>query len=225
MKLFIAIFLGATTALAVTAYRYIEPVTAQNGTSVIYATSNDGKEGGKPYTIKLPANMTTKQYDLINYAYQVAKDDGHKNPQLLEGLIMQESHAGNLPGFRVAGLENKVGDRYFGIAQIKLNAAKEVMQKYPAMWKGLDTHTDEELQARLILDDKFNIRVASKYVLLMGVNKNPDQGITAYNQGALGAQSIDPHTHPYTVKVKAYANQLQSIHHVPVNVANNSSKG
>jgi hypothetical protein len=214
MKLFIAIFFGATAALTLTAYRYVEPVAAQNGTSVIYATSNDGKQGGKPYTIKLPDNLTQKQYDLINYAYQVAKDDGHKNPQLLEGLIMQESKAGNMPGFRVAGLQNQPGDRYFGIAQIKLNAAKEVMKRYPDMWKGLDTRTDEELQARLILDDKFNIRVASKYVLLMGVNKNPDMGITAYNRGPGGAQSIDPHTHPYTVKVKTYANQFQSLHKV-----------
>jgi hypothetical protein len=216
MKLFIAIFLGATAVLTLTAYRYIEPVTAQNGTSVIYQTSNDGKQGGKPFTVKLPDNLNAQQYALINYAYQVAKNDGHKNPQLLEGLIMQESHAGASLGYRVAGTQNKVGDRYFGIAQIKLAAAKEVMRKYPEMWNGLDTKTDEELQAHLILDDHFNIRVASKYVLLMGVNKNPDFGITAYNRGLGGAKSVNPSTHPYTVSVKTYANQFKSLHIVDV---------
>lgn len=216
MKLFIAIFLGATAALSLTAYRFIEPVTAQNGTSVIYQASTDGKQGGKPLTIVIPNNLSAKQFALINYAYQVAKDDGHKNPQLLEGLIMQESNAGNYSGYRVAGLSNKTGDRYFGVAQIKLAAAKEVMRRYPEMWQGLDTKTDEELQAHLILDDHFNIRIASKYVLLMGINKNPDFGITAYNKGLGGAKLVNPATHPYTVSVKAYANKFKSLHIVDV---------
>ena len=83
-----------------------------------------------------------------------------------------------------------------------MSAAKDVMNKYPEMWKFLESKTDEELQARLILDDRFNIRVASKYVIMMGINENPERAITAYNVGSQGSKNVNPKTHDYTRKVK-----------------------
>lgn len=199
-----------TVILVVASWDYVKPVLSKNGTSVIYAMSGDGKNGGKPFTVKLPDNLTDKQFNLLNFAYDVAKEDNYKNPQYLQGIIMQESRAGSVRDYRVAGLTNKPGDRYFGVGQVKLAAAKSVMLHYPQMWDYLDTRTDEELQARLILDDEFNIRVASKYALIVGINNDSAKGITSYNLGEGGAKSVNHNEHEYTVKVKQYAQRFAS---------------
>ena len=201
--------LSITVGLA--AWKISEPLISQNGTSVIYAKTDDGKNGNKPLTVKITEKLSSKQHELLNFAFDVAKGDGIKHPQYLQGILMTESNGCDMKNFRVAGLTNKVGDRYFGCGQIKLNAAKAVMSKYPEMWKYLESQTDEELQARLILDDKFNIRVSSKYVLMMGINNDATRAITAYNTGALGATRVDPETHGYTVKVKKIAGSVKNV--------------
>ena len=202
MYLSLALIIGASS------WKLLEPTLAQNGTAVISSMSSDNQNGSKPISIKLPDNLTKKQFEMLNFAYDVAKSDGFKEPKYLQGLIMQESKAGGMSSFRVAGLTNAVGNRYFGIGQIKLQAAKAVMNRFPDMWKHLDTKTDEELQARLIVDDKFNVRVASKYALIMGINENPTKALTAYNVGPGGVLTVDTTTHPYTQKVKGYAEKF-----------------
>jgi hypothetical protein len=211
MKLLSISLLAITLGLGAVTYTLAKPHLQDNGTAVIYVATNDGKEGNKPYTTVLPNNLSQRQLELLNFAHDVAVQDGHKYPQYVQGIIMQESKAGNMTDWRVAGLTNKAGDRYFGIGQIKLVAAKAVMKAFPDMWKYLDTKTDEELQARLILDDHFNIRVTSKYALMMGANKNPDKAITAYNQGPAGAENVNPSTWHYTVGVKQKAKELKNI--------------
>jgi soluble lytic murein transglycosylase-like protein len=123
---------------------------------------------------------------------------------------MQESRACNIKHYRVAGLTNRVGDRYFGALQIKLATAKDVLKHYPELLSYLDTSTDEEIQAKLILDDEWNIRVGSKYLLMLGINEKPDIAITAYNQGMFGARSKNSDTFHYTTSVKKYYKELTS---------------
>jgi len=166
-------------------------------------TQNDSGDG---------SGLTQKQIDLLTFARKTAREDGHQYPQYVLGIIMQESKAGDMTEYRVAGLRNKASDRYFGVSQIKLAAAKDVMKRYPKLWEYLDTKTDEELQARLILDDRFNIRVASKYALLMGMNEHPNRAVLAYNQGIGGAQRYsDPGSHSYVHGVKAWAKKVKNI--------------
>jgi hypothetical protein len=167
--------------------------------------TTDGKNGNKPYTAPVPNDLSTTQHQLLNFAYDTAKADGYIHPAFLEGILMQESKVCNVKNFRVAGLTNKVGDRYFGCGQLKLAAAKAVMKRYPEMWKYLDSRTDEELQARLILDDRFNIRVSSKYCLMMGINNNPNWAITAYNVGPGAVDNVNYETFGYTKSVKHYS--------------------
>lgn len=156
--------------------------------------------------------LTPKQIELLSFARKTAKEDGHQYPQYVLGIIMQESMAGAMADFRVAGLANRSNDRYFGISQIKLRAAKDVMKKYPELWDYLDTKTDEELQARLILDDRFNIRIASKYALLMGMNEHPFRALVAYNKGPGTAQKIsDPNSIGYVQSVKLWASKVKNI--------------
>lgn len=210
MKLISNFFIALSAVLIIASWNHIKPNFMQNGSAVIYAMSGDGRNGGKPFTHKLPSNLTDKQFTLLNFAYDIAKEDNYKNPQYLQGIIMQESRAGQIRDYRVAGLTNKPGDRYFGIGQIKLTAAKAVMNQYPEMWDYLDTKTDEELQARLILDDEFNIRVASKYALIVGINKDPAYGITAYNRGPGGVKEVNIDQHDYTIKVKQFSEKLKA---------------
>lgn len=209
---FISLFCAIVTFSIVTmASGIINPLIAANGSEVgIYlAPSNPAQRGSPRMAVPIPPGMTTPQRDLLEYAKKVALEDGYQHPQYLQGIIMQESRAGGIQKFRVAGLTNKPGDRYFGIGQIKVAAAKAVLNSYPKLWEGFDTRTDEELQARLILDDKFNVRIASKYLLLMGVNSNPTHAITAYNQGPGGAMAVaDKSSFGYTVGVKAHAAQV-----------------
>lgn len=193
-----------------------------SGTSVIYVSSRDGKNGGKPLTIKV-SDLNLNQQKLLNFAYEVAKSDGFHHPAYLQGIILQESRACSIKNFRVAGLTNRPGDRYFGCGQIKLSAAKAVMRSYPEMWKFLESRTDEELQARLILDDQFNIRVSSKYMLLMGINKNPERAITAYNVGPGGVNNIsDLSRFNYTIRVKRFTAKMverkKNLHLVEENI-------
>ena len=211
MKLINTFYLSLVLLFGAASWKLLEPIVAQNGTSVISSMSSDNQNGSKPISIKLPDNLTKKQFDMLNFAYEVAKSDGFKEPKYLQGIIMQESKAGSMNFYRVAGLTNAIGNHYFGIGQIKLAAAKAVMMRFPEMWKHLDTKTDEELQARLIVDDRFNVRVASKYALLMGINENPSKALTAYNVGPGGAQSVDPSQHEYTQKVKAHAERVKNI--------------
>ncbi len=203
MKLLSAAALSATAAILAVTLTLLQPIAAAEGTSVIHTPASATTIAT---TVLMPKTIERPQLELLNYAYQVAVKDGHKYPQYVQGVMMQESRAGAMSGFRVAGLTNKPGDRYAGICQIKLAAAKAVLQSYPKLWNKLDTKTDEELFARLILDDKFNIEVCSKYLLLMGVNVDPARGIAAFNRGPGGVQAIEnPAEFYYTKGVIAHS--------------------
>jgi len=169
---------------------------------------------GKRDSIKVPDDITREQAELLLYAYMVAKKDGHRDPSVLQGIIWQESRAGGYPGYEVAGDEFglPVGKRYYGVAQIKVAAARDVFKRFPkdfpeVNWKRT---TDEEIIVLLITDKKFNIRVASKYLWMLGHNerkkyKRPTNfAITAYNRGIGNARKIDYNKWHYTVAVNRY---------------------
>lgn len=209
MKLIPTLFVSLSILIGSITWKYLEPLVSSTGTAVIAASSD--RNGYSAVAIKIPDHLTPNQHELLSFAYEVAKGDGIKQPQYLQGVIMQESLAGKTKHYRVSGLENKVGDRYFGIGQIKLVAAKAVMNRWPEMWSYLETKTDEELQAKLILDDRMNIRIASKYLLLLGINENANFAITAYNRGPGGALNVDPSNFDYTQKVKEHSTRVKSV--------------
>lgn len=212
MKLINGFYLAVALLVGAGAWKVLEPMVAKNNGNTVISINQGSKRGDGAITVKLPSDLTTKQMEMLNFAYDVAKADGFKEPKYLQGIIMQESRAGSMDEFRVSGLMNTSSNRYFGIGQIKLSAAKDVMKRFPELWKFLDTKTDEELQARLIVDDRFNVRVASKYTLLMGINENPVRAITAYNVGP-GAVIThpDPSSHHYTVKVRSHAEKVKNV--------------
>jgi len=206
MNLLRTLCITLSLVIGAAAVTYSSPYFSK-GTQVISIVNRNNQ----PTTVIVANNLTTQQRELLAFAYQVAKDDGMSNPNYLQGILLQESNGCHGKNWRVAGLTNRVGDRYFGCGQIKVVAAREVLKKYPKMRKYLNTDTDEEIQARLILDDKFNIRIASKFLLMMGVNENPAKAITAYNVGPGAARHVNPRTHYYTQRVELFSKKMRNV--------------
>lgn len=153
---------------------------------------------------------TPPQQSLLDFAFDVAKADGFKKPQWLPGIIWQESKAGTGLNWRVTGDREKHPN--LGVAQVTFQTAKAAVLKYPTLWTYLNTKTDEELKARLIVDDKFNVRVASKIVLMAGINKDEYKAITVYNRGIGGAQAIEnPAEFGYTRAVASHAERFKNV--------------
>ena len=168
---------------AVELFRQIPTAT---GTAVI-ATKDDSNQ----VAVLLPANLTAEQSKLLNTAYKIAKDDGHKDPELVQSILLQETKAGGMKTFRVA---NAGPDAYFGPMQVKLSAARDVLLHFPALFTkyALQTHTDDEIKAHLIIDDSFNIEIASKYLLLLQreYGYSGRELLNAYNRGPAGVKAV-----------------------------------
>lgn len=131
--------------------------------------------------------FSKKQIDVLTKAYNIAESDGHSNPKLLQGIALKESKAG-------AYLSSKAKQQHkpqFGVAQVKVVAARAVFEYWPALWKtfGFKTKSDSEIKQRLINDDYFNLSIASKYLKMLRAKYNisSDKTLLAiYNQGPSG---------------------------------------
>jgi hypothetical protein len=172
----------------------------QNGTAVIAAKSAK-QLGGDKLSILLPPDLTPRQSQILKTAYDIAKSDGNPSPEKFQAILLTETDACTYGKYKVAGQEFGGKERYYGCGQVKLQTAKAVMQKHPELWKYMQTREDEEIIANLILNDEFNLQVASKYFLMAGSGKADDFAATAYNQGPGGAKKVNPATFGYTVKV------------------------
>jgi hypothetical protein len=87
-----------------------------------------------------------------------------------------------------------------------------VLNRYPELRKEFNFHTkeDEEIVAKLIEDDRFNLSVASKYLLVLksfGYDTIKQLAL-AYNQGPGGAKNHNSDTHHYS---KGVINYIQKI--------------
>lgn len=146
--------------------------------------------------VRLPYNISQSQYDILIRAGEIAKEVGIKRPTKFQALLWQETHAGGLKSWRVAGHETlKPLKRYYGIGQIKVAAAWDMIKKHPSLNRFSHTgnfSTHDEVMAHLALDDEFNLWVAAYYFKWMGRgNVSQNYQITAYNRGYAGAKHID----------------------------------
>lgn len=189
-------------------------IVSKEPTAVISIPVEQG-QNGSGFSMNFPSNLTSHQTELLAMAYDIAKKDGHQYPQLLQGIILQESRAGEVASYKVAGQEYglKPNERYYGVAQIKLVAAREVLNRYPALKDqyAFHTNTDEEVIAKLIENDQFNLAIASKYLLVLKTYGYDTirQMALAYNQGVGGARGKDPATNHYSNGVMGYIQTLQ----------------
>ena len=166
---------------------------------------------------ELPSKLTDRQAEVLSMAYNIAKNDGHDDPKLLQAIVYQESKAGQFPSYKVAGQSYGLttNNRYYGLSQIKLSAAKDVLKRWPEMRKEFkfQTDTDEEIIAKLIENDKFNLSVASKYLILLssyGYSSVREVAL-AFNQGPGGAKKFNAGDHPYSNGV---VNNMKFLHDI-----------
>ena len=189
--------LGVVLLLVFTGLYKLEIINPTPVANVVLAEKPTHIMGGQAAVI-VPDDLTNAQHRILNTAYAIAKADGHKSPELVQGLLLQETHAGALKSYKVAGNE---GDKYYGLGQIKLGAARDVMKEHPELWTkyGFDTKTDDELKANLILNQNFNIEISSKYLKIL----HERYGYTgrallnAYNRGPTGVKAVDSATFHY----------------------------
>lgn len=214
MRLSISVLLlcaGFATLGTVNAIQYS---TKSIGTSVL--VSKDGNFDGGGKNTMLPDNLSDKQHKILNAAYRIAKDDGHKDPTLIQGIILKETLAGGLKSYAVAGHELglKANERYYGVGQIKVAAAKDVLKEFPELKREFDFHTntDEEIIAKLIENIEFNLSVVSKYVLILKQRygyKSDAAVAGAYNQGPQGAKSNIEAAQKYASGVTSHMKSLK----------------
>ncbi len=187
--------LGVVLTLVFTGLYKLEIIDPTPIANSVLAEKPDGKLGGQAAVV-LPENLSLSQHQILNVAYKIAKADGHKNPELVQSMLLQESHAGGLNKYKVAG--NR-GDEYYGLAQIKLGAARDVLARHPELWGKYEFHTrtDDEIKANLILNQKFNIEVASKYLKLLQdrYGFSGRELLNAYNRGPGGVKAVDSNFH------------------------------
>jgi hypothetical protein len=209
------------TALAVAAATSIFVLGAVSASSTAKPQSNisvvQPDDKVTEFKIKLPAHLSETQVRILTLAYQIAKQDGHKYPYLLQGIVLQETNAGEVKKYKVAGHEHGLhpNNRYYGVAQIKLKAARDVLASYPSLISRFNFHTntDEEVIAKLIENEAFNLEVASKYLLIMKRYGfiTPREMALAYNQGPGGAKNQDPETFYYPNGVMKHIQSLKRV--------------
>lgn len=184
-----------------TAYKQglLTPVPTAN---VVIAEKPDSIMGGQ-MAVVVPDDLTAAQHLVLSRAYDQAKADGHPHPEIVQGVLLQESKAGGMASYKVAG--NK-GDEYFGLGQLKLGTTREVMAAFPSLWAkyAFHTRTDDELKANLILNPSFNIEVTSKYLRILQTRYGYTgrELVNAYNRGPGGVKRVG-HDYSYAVGVEA----------------------
>lgn len=189
-------------ALVTTAVLKLDVLMPTPTANVVLAEKSDVVMDGQAAVV-VPNDLNTSQYQILNKAYAQAKADGHKNPELVQGVLLQESKAGAMASYKVAG--NK-GDEYYGLGQLKVGATRDVMAKWPELWAKykFQTRTDDELKANLILNQAFNIEMTSKYLRLLQITYGftGRELVNAYNRGPGGVKAINNADFHYAIGVE-----------------------
>lgn len=163
----------------------------------------------KPNTLWNPLAkvwLTAEQMYIMKTAFDIAyRDGGLQHAKLIQGMLLQESLAGLLG--RIGHMSAPVGKRSYGVMQVKVTAAKDVLGRHASLG---EFSSDEELITHLIVDDAFNIRVASKHFLfLRAKTKTDDHALLAYNIGLRASRRYNNHkSFRYVKKVKRYTRQI-----------------
>jgi len=146
--------------------------------------------------------LTPEQMQLLAMAYDIGYRDGGKtHARLVQAVLLQETIAGQLG--RLGHLTAPLGKRSYGVMQVKVVAARDVLRKHPEFGS---FNSDEQLITRLITDDEFNIRVASSYLkFLRRLTRSNHQALVAYNIGMHAARRVlDAAEFKYVRKVERY---------------------
>jgi hypothetical protein len=151
---------------------------------------SDSQSGQTMWNPLAKSWLTPEQIDLLGLAYAIGYQDGGKaHARLVQAVLMQET---------IAGLLGRLGH-----LTAPMVAARDVLRRHPELGT---FHTDDQLIARLITDDEFNIRIASAYLKFLRRYKHSDQrALVAYNIGMNAARRVmDAADFKYVRKVERY---------------------
>ena len=194
MKVVIAILALVVTSVLAVAFNLHKQVPQPVANTVIGEKA--GKTVGNQAAFVVPANLSEKQHRLLNLAYEIGKANGLKNPEIVQAILLQETMAGGVASYRVA---NPGPEAYFGPMQIKLSAARDVLNRWPELFKlySFHTRTDDEVKANLILNERFNIDVATRYIRILKdqYGFSGRQLMNAYNRGPGGVREVGADFH------------------------------
>lgn len=134
--------------------------------------------------------LTTEQVHLLKLAFDIGyRHGGAQHAKLMQSTLMQETIAGLLG--RIGHMSAPVGKRSYGVMQVKVSAARDVIRRHPEIGR---FRSDEELIARLITDDQFNIRIASLHMThLRKYTETDAQALMAYNLGLRASKRYKDH--------------------------------
>lgn len=144
--------------------------------------------------------LTDEQALLLHSSYEIGfADGGREHAELLQAVLMQETIAGQLG--RIGHMTARVGKRSYGVMQVKVSAARDVLRKHKEFGR---FRSDEELIVALMTDDAFNIQIASKFLLhLREKTKSAEAALVAYNIGLRASRKISkPDSFKYVVRTK-----------------------
>lgn len=147
--------------------------------------------------------LTERQKEVLEIAREIGSE--YDLEEIMMGIVMQESIAGVLS--RVGHMSAEFGKRSYGVAQVKVTAARDVLRHHNELG---EFRTDEELIGKLIYDDEFNIRISALYFLHLrnSYDLSWKEALTAYNLGPTGMKRVKNPTHyKYT---KAVINHIRS---------------
>jgi len=169
--------------------------------AVGYASANAQSSDNELFWNSLTKEwLSPEQYKLLELAHEVGLEDGDEQfAETLQAVLLQETIAGQLG--RIGHMTAPVGKRSYGVMQVKVSAARDVLRKHTEMGR---FHSDEELIVALMTDDEFNIRVASKFLKHLQENtKSVAASLVAYNIGLRASRKIvKPNQFKYVVRTQ-----------------------
>lgn len=189
-----------------TAGDYSRSYTHFNRSHFLAASTNSDMSKGLFWNPMAKTWLTAEQMDLLQLAYEIGfEDGGHEHAEQLQAILMQETIAGLLG--RMGHMTAPVGKRSYGVMQVKVTAARDVLKQFGELG---DFRADEELIARLLSDDEFNIRVASKFMLQLKARvKTDERALLAYNLGLGGASRVETAAeYKYVVSTRTYLDEV-----------------
>jgi hypothetical protein len=156
-------------------------VEAKSHKAKHHVVGHSSHKGGKHDHVR-HGSFSEEQLNILSFAHKVGVRDRLWNPKILQGILLQESSATNPP----------IGKHsYYGVGQIKVGTAMEVLDQYPNLKTdyGVKTRNHREIARKLANDPHFNIEVASKLLKNYHAEKSNDSfAIAAYNLGLGGAR-------------------------------------
>lgn len=142
-----------------------------------------------------------KPYQVKNFRLAAKVGKANDRERLMMALMWRETRAGKFGP--VGDMENGVGKRSYGLWQMKVATAKDVLKRYPELWgPHKKWKSDEEVIARLITDNQWAAEMALGNIRRLEAKRVPFKRIPlAWNEGYSGSLDLDHDDHAFTMDV------------------------